>query len=136
MEMKQSFEKFKGDLERFRADAEKTATRRLRRYSLKALEMIVMGTPVLTGCCRANWFVSIGELSRLYDSGKKDASGGETISVGAAVIASATLKTDVLIENSCPYVMALEYGWSRQAPGGMVRKTQAALVKAIKEGAR
>lgn len=135
--MADSFEEFKTGLQRFNNEAEKEATKQLRRISLKALSMIVMSTPVLTGCCRANWVVSVGSLSRKYDSKKKDKSGGKAINAGMTRISSAQLGTDVLIENSCPYVMRLENGWSRQTPpGGMIRNNLAKLRKAVANGAR
>lgn len=103
---------------------------------MKALELIVMGTPVLTGCCRGNWVVSVGDLSRQYDDQTFDAGGGKTINAGLTTISSAKLGTDVLIENSCPYVIPLEYGWSRQKPpGSMIQRPLAALRKAVEKGA-
>ena len=134
--MADSFNEFKRGLQDFRSLAERQATRRLRRVSLKALELIVVGTPVLTGCCRGNWIVSMGTPSRIYDAKKKDANGGATISVGASVIESATLGVDVIIENSCPYAIRLENGWSRQKPpGSMIREPLAKLKQAIEKGA-
>lgn len=134
--MSDSFEEFKLGLQRFNEKVEKQATAKLRRISMKALSMIVTSTPVLTGCCRANWIVSLGDLSKSFDSKKKDQKGGETINAGLARLDSAKLGIDVLIENSCPYVMRLEYGWSRQAPGGMIRENLAKLRTAIEKGAR
>ena len=134
--MSDSFEEFKLSLQRFNDKTEKQATARLRRISMKALSMIVTSTPVLTGCCRANWIVSIGDLSKSFDPKKKDLQGGETIKSGLARLESAKLGIDVLIENSCPYVMRLENGWSRQAPPGcMVRNNLAKLQTAINKGA-
>lgn len=124
-------------LQEFNKIAEQKATRQLRRYSLKALSMIVAGTPVLTGCCRGNWIVSVGSLSRQFDKTKKDKNGAETVNAGLTRIKSATLGTDVLIENSCPYVIRLENGWSRQKPAGsMIRQPLAKLQAAIANGAK
>lgn len=128
---------FAQGLREFNRICERKATRQLRRYSLKALGMIVEGTPVLTGCCRGNWIVSIGGLRREFDKDKKDASGAETVKAGLTRIESAVLGTDVFIENSCPYVFRLENGWSRQKPpGSMIREPLARLRKAIEMGAK
>lgn len=134
--MGDSFDDFTRGLKDFNRICEQKATRRLRRVSMKALELIVTGTPVLTGCCRGNWTVSVGSLSRKYDNQTFDLGGGATINAGAATISSVKLGNDVLIENSCPYVFALENGWSRQKPAGsMIAKPLADLKTAIQNGA-
>ena len=135
--MAQNFDNFSEGLRAFNDLAEKRATRTLRRYSMKALQMIVEGTPVLTGCCRANWIVSIGKLQRIYNAKKTDKGGGATVGAGLTRISSAQLGTDVFIENSCPYVFRLENGWSRQKPpGSMIRIPLAKLRAAIDAGAK
>lgn len=135
--MSQEFTDFKLGLEAFNDYAEKQATRMIRRYSMKALQMIVEGTPVLTGCCRGNWIVSVGTLQRQYNAMKTDKTGTETVKGGLARIESVKLGTDVLIENSCPYVLRLENGWSRQKPAGsMIRQPLAKLKTAIANGAK
>lgn len=128
---------FVKELQGFNVIAEKKATRQLRRYSLKALGMTVTGTPVLTGCCRGNWIVSLGSLTKSYSKDKTDKTGAATINAGLVHIESAKLGTDVYIENSCPYAIRLENGWSRQKPpGSMIREPLAKLRKAIEAGAR
>lgn len=135
--MAQEFSDFKKGLKAFNDYAEKQATRTLRRYSMKALQMIVIGTPVLTGCCRANWKVSVGKLSHDYNPKKKDKSGNPAIQAGLARLKSIALGTDVFIENSCPYVFRLENGWSRQQPPGcMIRIPLEKLRAAIARGAK
>ena len=130
-------DEFVKGLQEFSQIAEQKATRQLRRISMKALSMIVAGTPVLTGCCRGNWIVSNGSLSRQFGKAKKDKSGAETVNAGLTRIQSATLGVDVLIENSCPYVFRLENGWSRQKPpGSMIRQPLAKLRTAIANGAK
>ena len=130
-------DEFVKGLQEFSQIAEQKATRQLRRISMKALSMIVAGTPVLTGCCRGNWIVSNGSLSRQFDKAKKDKSGAETVNAGLTRIQSATLGVDVLIENSCPYVFRLDNGWSRQKPpGSMIRQPLAKLRTAIANGAK
>lgn len=132
-----AIDNFNEGLKAFNDHAEQKATRMLRRYSMKALQLIVEGTPVLTGCCRANWIVSVGQLRKRYDQKKADKSGTITVNAGLARIESVKLGTDVFIENSCPYVFRLENGWSRQKPpGSMIRIPLAKLRAAVKSGAR
>ena len=123
-------------LQVFRQVCEQKATKRLRRIAMKALELVVVGTPVLTGCCRGNWQVSIDSLQKTFDKKKTDKNGSETIKAGLVRIKSVKLGNDVLIENSCPYAMRLENGWSRQKPAGsMIREPLEKLRNAIKNGA-
>lgn len=135
--MAKEYDDFAQSLKEFNEKCQQKATRQLRRVSMKALELIVKGTPVLTGCCRGNWTVSVGDLCRTYNDQKFDVGGGATIKAGAATISSAKLGHDVLIENSCPYVFALENGWSRQQPAGcMIASPLAKLKAAISSGAK
>lgn len=130
--MADSVDDFVRKIKEFNEKAEADATRRLRRVSLKALEMIVTGTPVLTGCCRANWQIGIGKLQRNFKKNTLDKSGGATINQGLGHITRAKLGVDVFIENSCPYVIPLENGWSRQRPAGsMIRRNLERLQKAV-----
>lgn len=130
--MGDSVDDFVRKIKEFNEKAEAEATRRLRRVSLKALEMIVTATPVLTGCCRANWQIGIGRLQRNYNAKIMDKSGGATINQGLGHITRAKLGVDVFIENSCPYVIPLENGWSRQRPAGsMIRMPLEKLQKAV-----
>jgi len=128
---------FAQGLERFNDVAREKATRRLRRVSQKALEVIVDGTPVLTGCCKGNWSVSTdGALKRQFDGKKLDPNGAATVAAGRAKIESAVLGVAVYIENSTPYVIKLENGGSRQKPpGAMVAQPLATLKAAVEAGA-
>lgn len=128
---------FAKGLKDFNDEAARKMTRRLRRVSNAALEAIVLGTPVLTGCCRGNWNVSVdGGIPRAFDAGKTDKNGSSTITAGNARIESARLGVAVTIANSCPYVIPLENGWSRQKPpGSMIAQPLAQLEAAIKAGA-
>lgn len=129
-------ESFALELRDFNKIAKKDATKALRRVGLKAVEDIVVRTPVLTGCARANWRVSFGALSREVDLNARDVNGAATITKAQAKISSAELGTAVYIENSVPYIQALENGWSRQAAQGMVEITCRELQAALDAGAR
>lgn len=130
-----NFKEFRDNLTKFNRVAGKKATTRLRRCSMKALKWIVEGTPVETGCCRGNWVVSVGQLGRQFDQSKTDKRGGKTRAAGEAVINSVELGTDVLIANSCPYVIPLENGWSTQKHAGrMIHQPLARLRKELANG--
>jgi hypothetical protein len=73
--------------------------------------LITQGTPVDTGRARANWFVSEG-APRLET----------TESIVPEPRPRLTGESVMFITNSLPYIVPLEYGHSKQAPYGMVRK--------------
>ena len=81
---------------------------------------IIANTPVDTGRARANWQVSLNtpkedKLDAL------DKSGNVTISKANDKILNNKVPTTYYITNNLPYIMRLEYGWSKQSPAGMVR---------------
>lgn len=82
---------------------------------------IIMATPVDTGRARANWMMSIGTLNTTitYDV---DENGQPTVDKGVASLSDYKGGQSIFITNSLPYIMRLEYGWSKQAPNGMVRQ--------------
>lgn len=116
---------FAAQLKRFNKTAQEKAEKQLKRVCLKAFQNVVQRTPVLTGTARGNWRVSFGpEPERIFDVTVTDPGGNKTISAGSAKVdGNAKLGTRVNITNSAPYIQRLEYGYSRQAPGGMVRIT-------------
>jgi hypothetical protein len=79
---------------------------------------IIKETPVDTGRARGNWQASVNsaagsELSRTSE--------------GAAIVqlsqaASAAIGNTFFFTNNVPYIRRLEYGYSDQAPQGMVRR--------------
>ena len=79
---------------------------------------IIKETPVDTGRARGNWQASVNS-----------ASGSELsrTSEGAAITqlsqeASAAIGNTFFFTNNVPYIRRLEYGYSDQAPQGMVRR--------------
>jgi hypothetical protein len=68
------------------------------------------------GRARSNWFIGESVSSRVTDSTK---------SKGAGYVVSALPKTllgdKTYLYNNLPYIQALEFGHSTQAPAGMVR---------------
>jgi hypothetical protein len=110
----------------------------IRKVVLDLSAQVVLMSPVDTGRFRANWMIGEGSpnLSVVgnYDTsglGKKTGkgfSGGVSVNSGETTkIAALNITGDqsVFITNSLPYAARLEYGWSKQAPEGMVRKTVA-----------
>src|SRR4051812_34763497 len=81
-------------------------------------------SPVLSGRLRGNWQVGLnapvtGQLART------DKSGEVTISAGRSVLNGAKAGGIIFLSNNVPYAQRIEFGWSKQAPAGIVRITVA-----------
>lgn len=76
------------------------------------------------GRSRANWQATVGEPARGVLPGI-DQTGAETITRGEAVFAAVPAGTYEIgwLSNNLPYIEALEDGWSKQAPQGMLGPT-------------
>lgn len=78
------------------------------------------------GQARRNWQIGVGFPSpRLLDG--VDPSGQQTIGDAFAVLAQIRNPSTFWISNPLPYINALENGWSKQAPLGMVSQAIAAV---------
>ena len=78
---------------------------------------IVSGSPVDTGRFKSNW---------VYGSGNVNTTQTDATNVNSMVVITQEIEawvpgTIIYITNSLPYARRLEYGWSKQAPQGMVR---------------
>lgn len=97
--------------------------------ALRALEMVVARTPVLTGKARANWFVQIGGAG-VEITTEVDKTGAVTIARGASVIGTYKQQIGfpvITMYNNQPYIGRLEDGYSNKSPEGMVAVTIAEL---------
>ena len=87
------------------------------------------------GHFRGNWQVGLNTAPSGEVSGT-DASGSKTISAGIGVLAGARIGDKIVITNNVPYARRLEYGWSDQAPAGIVRITVAKFQATARAAAR
>lgn len=96
---------------------------------------VIVSSPVDTGRFRANWRAGIDEIDGSTDQ-ESDKQG--TVSINRVAQAAKTMKMgDVIyVTNSLHYAMKLEYGWSRQAPYGMVRVTRARAAVILSDAVR
>ena len=125
----------------------------LRGVYLQGLFNIVKGTPVDEGRARNNWFLTIGAPSSSTSTSKSKGLGAiRSIKQTPQLV----LNKKIFFTNNLPYIETLEYGgypdpvkvgsfdvkskkfvkkseggFSRQAPGGWVRKTLIAMSKKI-----
>jgi hypothetical protein len=78
---------------------------------------LVQKSPVDTGRFKANWVVGNGSINTSTTESLQAANNSNEIS---------SIKVNgqtIFITNSLPYAQRLEYGWSKQAPLGVVRIT-------------
>lgn len=85
---------------------------------------IVARTPVRTGSARASWTASIGSPSWIV---RRNSDPLSPLGPPSFPLTAVPAFEKVYISNATPYIMPLEYGWSKQAPAGMVRVTLASL---------
>lgn len=91
-----------------------------RKVAFDILSSVMRRSPVDTGRFRGNWMTALGTINT-STSGVADKSGGQALAQGASVLASFKPGQTIYMTNSLPYARRLEYGWSKQAPQGMVR---------------
>lgn len=83
------------------------------------------GNGYVGGRFRGNWQVSF-DIPATGETGAIDKNGGATKQAGSAVIQAFTSSVgSIYLMNNVPYAQRLEYGWSGQAPQGVVRITVA-----------
>lgn len=100
------------------------------RIILKLFSAFVMDSPVDKGSFRGSWFVSYGspDLEQRYDAPENgiSKSAATQMSTDRMVGFLAGFNGGVMwITNNQSYAQRLEYGWSKQAPQGMVRRNVA-----------
>lgn len=85
---------------------------------------VVMRTPVRTGSLRASWRAAVGQpdMSKVTHDNPNS-----PLAPPSFPLTSIPPYSKVYISNSHKYVLPIEYGWSGQAPQGMVRVTLASL---------
>ena len=121
-------------VEAMNADADKTGGRRTRKMGkdrLKDTYKLKAGDIYTGGRFKNNWQVGIGFVNT-DTSAPPSASGSAVEGRARAVLASWKPGQTIFLTNSMPYAKRLEHGWSKQAPGGMVRLTVQAYAQALK----
>ena len=93
----------------------------VRKITFELFSAVISKSPVDSGRFRGNWVVQSGSSSATVDYAKRDPSGAAATAQAAVVTASVRAGDVVYMSNNLPYAQRLEYGYSKQAPGGMVR---------------
>lgn len=96
---------------------------------------LVAGEDYVGGRFRGNWQFSIGAPAEgVLD--QIDPAGGVTLAKLRLQVEQLTIGQTAYIVNNLPYAVPLEYGHSKQAPGGMVRITLARFQQIVDEAIR
>ena len=85
-------------------------------------KFIVLDSPVDKGTFRGNWRFSYNDKQIQLD--RQDKTGAQVLAELRAFVDGFNGGTMYLL-NGMPYGVALEYGWSQQAPSGFVRRNVA-----------
>ena len=83
---------------------------------------IIKDTPADTGRARGNWQASIGRGATKEIAVNNQRSGEAKAIAEVDQTVSVAVGDLYYLTNNVPYIERLEFGWSKQAPSGMVRK--------------
>ena len=113
---------FEIDIQRFVDKAKGNLALVVRYVALDLFSRIIAKSPVSTGRFKGNWQVAIGSVpAGTLEICDKD--GSATIERAQAAMLGLKAGDVVYLVNNLPYANRLEFGWSKQAPSGMVRTT-------------
>lgn len=105
-----------------------------RKVALDLHGQMIERTPVDTGRAKGAWQVGVGAIDK--SEGAPDVSGTTALVRGAAKMEQWKPGQTIWITNHLPYAYRLEHGWSKQAPGGMVRLAVQNYAQAVAKAAR
>lgn len=126
--------KFTLDIQAFVTKAKKNPETVMRSVSLKLFSAIIKASPVDTGRFRGNWQTT-GVTPATGLIAGADPTGDKAMNSAATFITNAPGWNTFTLTNNLPYAERLEYGWSKQAPVGMVRVNIARFQQLINEEA-
>ncbi|ELZ3649981.1 HK97 gp10 family phage protein [Salmonella enterica] len=112
--------KFTLDIQAFCEKAKKNPETVVRSVSLKLFSAIIKSSPVDIGLFRGNWQTSGATPATGLVAGV-DPTGDKAVTKAYTYIGNAPNWYEFTLTNNLPYAERLEYGWSKQAPTGMLR---------------
>lgn len=115
---------FESDIRKFVQKTKASMDIVVRKVTMDLSNGLVQLSPVDTGRFRGNWMLGIGAPDTSTITAV-DPNGSTTMARISSGVAGVKAGGIVYITNSLPYARRLEYGWSQQAPQGMVRITVA-----------
>jgi hypothetical protein len=125
---------FERSIENFIKKAKRNPELVVRQVTIKLYSAIILASPVDTGRFRMNWQATVDTPATGILIGD-DPSGGRAIGRVTQFVQSSTKWDEFRLTNNLPYAERLEYGYSQQAPNGMVRVTVTRFQRLIDEAA-
>ncbi len=122
------------DVSKFVEKAKKNPETVMRQVSIKLFSAIIKASPVDTGRFRMNWMAS-GGTPAAGTTDATDKSGNIAIGNATSFVLKAADWREFTLTNNLPYAQRLEYGWSQQAPAGVVRTNVSRFQQLINEEA-
>lgn len=110
---------FKADFAKLLKKAGDKADLVVRKTALELQKSMIQMSPVDTGRFKGNWQCGIGAINAT----NTDAANSDALGRTGAVLEGWKAGQTIWLTNSMVYANRLEYGWSKQAPGGVVRLT-------------
>lgn len=122
------------DVSKFVEKAKKNPEKVMRQVSIKLFSAIIKASPVDTGRFRMNWMASGGNPAPGVTDAT-DKSGNIATGNATSFVLKAADWREFTLTNNLPYAQRLEYGWSQQAPAGVVRTNVSRFQQLINEEA-
>lgn len=123
---------FSRQLKQFEKKATNNYEQLVRGTKLKLFSAVVNDTPVDTGRLRGNWQASLDKPAlHTIDRPRTDAEVMQEIEGGLGDAGQTSYLT-----NNLPYAVPIEYGHSKKAQAGMVRRNVARFQRLVKEELR
>lgn len=113
---------FSAQIAEFVARAKGNADLVVRKVALDMFSRVIEKTPVDSGRAKSSWLVAINSIPT-GDPGTIDKSGAPSFARVNAEVVGLKAGDTIAMTSSLAYSRRLEYGWSKQAPEGMVRLT-------------
>ena len=113
---------WESDWKKIEAKIDRTLNQGIRATLFEVSTAIIKDTPADTGRARGNWQASVGRGATGEVSVDSVRSGEARAIADVDQTVSVAVGDLYYLTNNLPYIERLEYGWSKQAPGGMVRK--------------
>lgn len=123
--------KFAINVRKWAEVAELSLEQTVRAATLEVFGSVIRKSPVDTGRFKGNWQID----QRGFDYEKFDPSGEKTLALITTKVSQSEVGGIVSLINSLPYAERLEFGYSGQAPQGMVRLTAMEFEAAAKTAA-
>lgn len=125
---------FSAQIAEFVAKAKGNADLVVRKVALEMFSRVIQKSPVKDGRFKSSWVVAINSIPS-SDPGTIDKSGAPSFMRVDAAVLNLKAGNMIAMTSSLSYSRRLEYGWSGQAPSGVVRITVAEFAGIVNQAA-